>query len=133
MAPVPGPHIIPDQPVSKLVETWLAAVQQAFDARYIHGTPVDPADLFAQLTYGARIAGEVTAGRWCVVAELIRTGNAGSWTRIGAAMDMTATDAWDGFRGWITGQVNEYRHTNKIGLTEAEAADLYALAEAVTW
>ncbi|WP_217281674.1 hypothetical protein [Kibdelosporangium persicum] len=35
---------------------------------------LDADDLFTELAYGARIAQEVTSGRWCVVSQLLRTG-----------------------------------------------------------
>lgn len=128
---IPSPHSIPRQPVRDLVEIWDTARMASFDARHGDGD-LNPEVLYIQLAYGTRIAEEVTSGRWCVVADLIRAGAAGSWERLGTAMGMTATEAWDGFHGWITGQVNLYRRTG-IGLTDAEANDLHALAAAVTW
>jgi hypothetical protein len=48
-------------------------------------------------------------------------------------MDMTETEMRDGFHGWIAGQVDLRRRTSRIGITDAEAAELYALSEAVAW
>jgi hypothetical protein len=130
--PVRTPHAIPFQPVSTLVEHWCDVRTRSLLARHAGGQP-HPDDLFAELAYGARIVQEVASGRWCVIAELLRAGAVESWIQIGNAMGITETDARDGFRAWIRGQVSLRRRTSTIGLSDAEAEELTALAEAVTW
>ena len=97
------------------------------------GGELDPEDLFAELAYGARIAREATAGRWCVVAELLRAGFVDTWAQVATSAGMTETEARDGFHGWIAVQVDFRRRTGTVGLSGAEAAELYALSEAVAW
>ena len=87
-----SPHDIPDEPASVLVRRWPEAQTRILSA----GHQPDLDDLFTELAYGARIAQEVTAGRWCVVADLLRTGAAESWSQVGTAMDLPETDALDG-------------------------------------
>lgn len=87
----------------------------------------------AKLAYGARIAQEALAGRWCAVAELLRAGAVESWVQVGTAMGMTETEARDGFHAWVAGQVDLRRHTGTIGLTDAQGSELSTMAEAVVW
>jgi hypothetical protein len=88
-------------------------------------------DLFIELAYGARIAREATAGRWCVVAELLRLNALESWAQAGSAMDMNETEAHDGFCEWISCQVYLRQSSITLGISDAEAEVLYSLAEAV--
>jgi hypothetical protein len=106
---------------------------QAFLATHAEKRRPDVDDLFAELAYGTRIAQEATCGRWCVVADLLRSGAANSWAQIGAAIGMTETDARDGFHAWINRQRDLRYSTGTIGVTDAEAAELCELAEAVKW
>jgi hypothetical protein len=117
--------------VGDLVQRWSDARMRALLARH-HDEP-DPKDLFAELAYGALIAREVTAGRWCMIAELLRAGAVDTWPQIATAMDTTETEARDGFHHWLTGQVDLRHRTGSIGITDAKATELYALSEAVTW
>jgi hypothetical protein len=128
-----SPHDIPVQSVSTLVEQWAAARCRTLLAKHSAEADVDRDDLFAELAYGARIAREATAGRWCAVADLLRAGAVTSWAQAGTAMEMTETEARDGFHTWIAGQVNLRRRTGTIGLAEAEANELRTLAKAVAW
>ncbi|MFI9451796.1 hypothetical protein [Amycolatopsis sp. NPDC052450] len=126
------PHNISQFSVDTLVERWSTARSRTFLAKH-SGRQLDPRELFAELAYGVRIAQEVTAGRWCVVADLLRLGTVDSWSQITAATDMAETDVRDGFHAWTKAQLDLRRRTGSIGITEAEAAELYALSEAVTW
>lgn len=42
----------------------------------------------------------------CVVADMLRVGAAESWAQIGAAMNMTETEARDGFHTWMIPALN---------------------------
>jgi hypothetical protein len=128
-----SPHGIPFQSVTSLVEQWSEARSRTLLAKHSAEAEVDCDDLFAELAYGARIAQEVTAGRWCAVADLLRADAVTSWAQLGTAMDITETEARDGFHAWIAGQVNLRRRTGTIGLAEAQASELHTLAEAVAW
>jgi|SRR5438067_8330141 len=119
--------------VGDLVQRWSDARMRALLARHDDTDGPDPKDLFAELAYGALIAREVTAGRWCVVAELLRAGAVDTWAQIATAVDTTEIEARDGFHHWLTEQVDLRHRTGTIGITDAEAAELYALSEAVTW
>lgn len=131
--PIRRPDDVADQSMNDLVERWSNARMQAFLATHAEKRRPDVDDLFAELAYGTRIAQEATCGRWCAVADLLRADAAVSWAQIGAAMGMTETDARDGFQAWIARQLDLRCRTDTIGLTDAEAAKLYDLAEAVTW
>jgi hypothetical protein len=117
--------------VAELVELWQSTRLRTLVAEYRRGGEPDPADWWTELSTGARLAREVTVGRWCVVARLLRRGVVEDWRQIGNAMDMTETEARDGFVGWIAGQVMVRRHGGTIGLTDSEADELYRLAESV--
>ena len=127
-----NPHDIPFQATTSLVRQWSEAGIRLLTARHTAGTQLDSEDLFTELVYGTRIAHNVTAGRWCTVADLLRAGAVESWTQLGIAMDTTATEAHNGFRSWITGQVGLRQQTGTIGITTAQAFELSTLAEAVT-
>lgn len=127
------PNDIIQRSMTDLVEQWSDARMRAFLATHAEKRKPHADDLFAELAYGTRIAQEATCGRWCAVADMLRFGAADSWAEIGAAMAMTETETRDGFHAWITGQLDLRRRTGTIGLTDAEAAKLYDLAEAVTW
>jgi len=131
--PIRRPEDIADQSMNDLVKQWSDARMQAFLATHAEKRQPNADDLFAELAYGTRIAQEATCGRWCTVADLLRADAADSWAQIGAAMGMTETDARDGFHAWIARQLDLRRRTDTIGLTDAEAAKLYDLAEAVIW
>jgi hypothetical protein len=128
-----SPHVIPRQPVSVLVQRWSEARSRILLAKRLQHGELREEDLFAELAYGARIAQEATSGRWCAVADLLRAGAVESWAQVGIAMDLTETEARDGFHGWIAGQVSLRRQTGTISLTGAEAEELFALSEAVAW
>jgi hypothetical protein len=126
-----SPHDIPTQPVNSLVERWSEARLRTLVAKHSSAVELDCEDLFAELAYGARIAQEAAAGRWCAVADLLRAGAVTSWAQVATAMDMTETEARDGFHAWIARQADLRRRTGTIGITDTEASDLYALTEAV--
>lgn len=116
----------------QLFAEWDAAGMRSFVGQYLPGGTVDPADLWAELAIGTRLARVVTCGRWCVVASLLRGGEITSWSDVGDALGMTEIEARDGFHGWIDGQA-ALRRTSLIGLTEDQAEELYRLSEAVAW
>jgi hypothetical protein len=68
-----------------------------------------------------------------VIAELLRSGVIDSWHQAADAMGTADTKARDGFHAWIAGQGDLRRRIGSIGLADAQAAELYALSEAVTW
>jgi hypothetical protein len=126
------PDIPTDLSLSTLLERWQDAWMRSFFAKHDgQRGAVNPADLFAELAYGTVIAREVTAGRWCVVADLLRLGLVESWAQIGEALAITETEARDGFARWISGQRDLYERTGTIGITGSEAEKLHRLAEAV--
>lgn len=126
------PHNISQLFVDMLVERWSTARSRTFLTRH-SGRQLDPRHLFAELAYGVRITQEVTVGRWCVVADLLRLGAVDSWSQIADVMGLAETDVRDGFHSWTKAQLDLRRRTGSIGITDAEAAELYALSEAVTW
>ncbi|TCO59245.1 hypothetical protein [Actinocrispum wychmicini] len=126
-----SPHDIPRQSVDSMVEQWSGARIRALLAKHSGTVELDSEDLFVELAYGARIAQEALAGRWCAVADLLRVGAVESWMQVGFAMSLAETEARDGFHVWIAGQVDLRRHTGSIGFTDTEASQLSALAEAV--
>lgn len=116
--------------VTTLVAWWNGALRRADDANYA-GQPVDVEDYWTELAIGTRLASEVTAGRWVVVARLLRTGAISDWHEVGVALNMTGSEAAAWFATWLAGQVHLYQETG-IGLTAAEAEDLTRLAGAVS-
>lgn len=128
-----SPRDIPHQPVNELVRQWSEALGRTVLAKHTNISAMRVEDLFAELAYGARIARETTSGRWCVAADLLRLGAAESWAQLGTAMDLTETEARDGFLAWIAGQVHLRQTSTTLGITQVEAEELHALAEAVTW
>ncbi|MTD55726.1 hypothetical protein [Amycolatopsis pithecellobii] len=119
-------------PVADLVERWAEARVRTFMARETHGVAA-AADYWAELSAGTEIAREVTTGRWVVVMYLLRQGEITSWAQVGEALDMTETEARDGFSAWIAGQRDLHAVTGKLGVTTAEAEELYGLVRAVSW
>ncbi|CAM3413364.1 hypothetical protein KIPE111705_07230 [Kibdelosporangium persicum] len=126
-----SPHHIPSQAVSSLLQQWSEISHRTFIAHHSPEMDVSPDDLFAELAYSARIAREITASRWCVVAELLRAGAVESWTDVATAMDITETEARSGFHAWITDQINLRRWSGTLGLTDTHARELSMLAQAV--
>jgi hypothetical protein len=120
-----SPHDIPHQSMAALVQQWSEARSRSVLAKHSHVSDLVAEDLFAELAYGARIAQEATAGQWCAVAELLRAGAVESWAQVGTAMDMTETEAREGFHDWIARQVYLRQTSGAIGITEAEAKELY--------
>lgn len=120
------PEDITQQSISAMVEQWSSLQLQNLLSRH-----PDPDTLFADLAYRTRVAQEITYGRWCVVADILRTGAATSWAEIAAALNMTETQARKGFHAWMTGQLNLHRRTGTIGLTQAESTRLHAQSEAI--
>jgi hypothetical protein len=128
--PIRSPHDIPNQPRDALWDQWLEArteVSLAIQA----GIEPDPNDLFAELAYGVRMAQELIPGRWHAVALLLRIGAVDSWSQLGTAMGLSETQARDGFHAWIAREVDFRRNSGVVGITKAEAEELYALSEAV--
>ena len=128
-----SPHQIPHQPVNVLVKHWSDARTRTVLAKYTERQNLDPEDLFTELAYGTRIAREVTVGQWCAVADLLRADAVKSWAEVGTAVELTETEARDRFHDWISGQVRLRRTTGTLGITEAEADELYVLSEQVVW
>lgn len=124
--PIRRPEDILRQSISTMVEQW-----STLQLRNVLADEPDRDDLFADLAYRTRVAQEITYGRWCVVADLLRTGAATSWAEIGAALNMTETDARAGFHAWMTGQLDLHRRTGTIGLTQAESTHLHARSRAI--
>lgn len=124
--PIRRPEDIAQQSISTMVEHWSNLQLQNLLSRH-----PDPDDLFADLAYRTRVAQEITYGRWCVVADILRTVAATSWTEIAAALNMTETQARTGFRTWMTGQLDLHRRTGTIGLTQAESTRLHSQSEAM--
>lgn len=120
-------------PVPTLVAGWEDARRRTFLACNAHEDSAHPQDYWTELRLGAEIAREVTAGRWVVVSYLLRSGAVESWAQVGRAVDMTETEARDGFLGWIAGQRDLNTRTGTLGLNPADAEELYRLAEAVTY
>ncbi|MFC6088219.1 hypothetical protein [Saccharothrix lopnurensis] len=132
-SPIRTPDDIPHQPLCDLVERWSSARLRAVLATHAEGNTPTTDDLFAELAYGTRIAQEAVSGRWCAVADLLRTRNAPPWPEIGAAMAMTCLEAKIGFHEWVDRQMRLRTTTGTLGLTEAEATALHLLAEKVSW
>lgn len=116
--------------VSTLVEQWEAARMRSFLARHTHGAIEDLADHWADLRLSTAISRNVLAGRWCVVADLLRLGAVASWAEVGDALDVTEVDAHDGFLQWLAGQVALFGDCG-IGVSPAEGDELRALADEV--
>ncbi|MFD1046993.1 hypothetical protein ACFQ1S_16280 [Kibdelosporangium lantanae] len=114
-----------------MVEQWSQARIRTLLALRTSMAELDTDDLFAELAYSTRIAQEVTCGRWCAVADLLRAGAVESWAQIGLAMGMTAVEARNGFHAWIAGQVAIRQRNGTIGITGAQSAELTNLAQAV--
>lgn len=125
--PIRRPEDIPQQSISALVEHW-----SGLQLRNLLTHDLDPDDLFADLAYRTRIAQEITYGRWCAVADLLRTGTATYWAEIAAALTMSETQAREGFRAWMTGQLDLHRRTGTLGLAHADCTHLRARSEAIT-
>jgi hypothetical protein len=126
---------VPDQPVEELLEQWFAARKRSLLATAVYQRPPSVDDLLSELAYATHIAREVISGRWCVVAELLRSDGNGakSWSVIGAAIGMTELQAKDGFHTWVS-KLNDLHHTtDRFGFTDAEANALHHLAEAASW
>jgi hypothetical protein len=126
---------VPNQPLEEMIEHWSAARTRSVVAMAAYQRPPEVDDLLTELAYATSIAREVISGRWCVVAQLLRTGTDGanSWSVIGDAIGMTELQAKDGFHSWVASQ-NDLRHkTGRFGLTDAEANTLHHLAEAASW
>jgi hypothetical protein len=121
----PAGHV----PVARLLTWWESALLRTVDATYA-GHAVDVEDYWTELAVGTRLAQEVTAGRWVVVARLLRADAIGDWWEVGTALDMSGPEAAAGFAAWLAGQVRLYREVG-IGVTAAEAEDLARLANAV--
>jgi hypothetical protein len=117
-------------PVDTLVVWWSGALRRTTDATYAR-QPADVEDYWTELAVGTRLAREVTAGRWVVVARLLRAGAVSDWSEVGTALNISGPDAAAGFATWLAGQVVLYRRTG-IGVTPAEAEDLARLADAVS-
>ncbi|GAB2999483.1 hypothetical protein [Saccharothrix stipae] len=127
------PDDIPHQPLGELVEHWSSARLRTALATHVEGSTPTADDLFAELAYSTRIAQEAISGRWCAVADLLRTRNATSWPEMGAAMAMTGLEAKTGFHEWIVRQTHLRITTGTLGLTDAEATTLHLLAGEVSW
>lgn len=121
----PAAHV----PVDTLLAWWSGALRRTVDAKHA-GQPVDVEDYWTELAVATRLAQEVTAGRWVVVARLLRAGAICDWYEVGAALNMSSPDAAAGFAAWLAGQVHLYQQI-RIGVTAAEAEELTGLADAI--
>jgi len=121
----PAGHV----PVDTLLAWWSGALRRTADAKHA-GQPVDVEDYWTELAVGTRLAREVTAGRWVVVARLLRAGAIRDWWQVGTALNMTGPDTVAGFAVWLAGQVHLYQQIG-IGVTAAEAEELTGLADAI--
>lgn len=126
-----SPHDPPGYVSPAQLLSWLNSAQERTFLAEQAGRPADPADLVTVLAVSARLATEVTAGRWVTIARLLRAGAVSSWADIGNALGVTETAAKDGFASWLVGQRALFERCG-VGLTEAEAAHLSELAEGVT-
>lgn len=126
-SPIRRPSDVPDEWPEVLIEHWHAARKRSLLARYEDRTSPQPDDLFAEFVFGAKLAFQVTASRWCVVTELLKLGAVDSWSQIGAAIGVDETSARDEFHAWIASQAALRRDTGSIGLTKADAEELYAV------
>jgi hypothetical protein len=124
--PIRRPEDVPQQSISTMVEHW-----STLQLCNLLADEPNADDLFADLAHRTRVAQEITYGRWCVVADILRAGSATSWTEIGAALNMNESEARAGFHAWMTGQLDLHRRTGTIGLTEAESAELHTRSKAV--
>lgn len=90
---------VPDEPLEELIEQWTAARTRSLLATAAYQRPPEVTDLLSELVYATSIAREVISGRWCVVAQLLRTGtdSVNFWSVIGDAIGMTELQAKDGF------------------------------------
>jgi len=131
--PIRTPHDVPNLSIAALIEQWQASRLRSFVAKHIDYAKANPDDLFAELALSTCIAEEVTAGRWFVVAELLRAGAVDSWCQIGAAMGKDEIEARDGFHGWLAGQANLRYRTGTFGFTIEEAEELHRLSEGIPW
>jgi hypothetical protein len=118
-------------PLSTLTAAWEDATVRTAQAEET-GRRVDVEDYWTELALGTRIAREVTSGRWVVVARLLRAGEITGWESVAEALWTTAPAARDGFRTWVAQQRSLFAETG-VGLSAADADELNALAEAVTW
>lgn len=121
----PARHV----PAGELLAWREAALLRTANAS-VTGQAIDVEDYWTELAVGPRLAAEVTAGRWVVVARLLRAGAVGDWWEVGAALGMGGPDAAAGFAEWLAGQVRLHQDTG-IGLSAAEAGDLVRLADVV--
>lgn len=99
-------------------------------------TPADEPmaeDYWTELAIGTRLADEVTCGRWCAVAALLKNGGVDSWFQVGIALGVTEAEARAGFHLWISRQVDLRHDTSSTGLTEDDAEALYVLSEGIAW
>lgn len=131
MTAIRRPEDIPNVvPLIEMIKRWSDAGSKAFMARVCKEDVVSE-DLFAELAFGTAITRLVTVGQWCVVADLLRLAAVESWAHLGAALGMTEIEAHDRFLLWITGQTGLHRQHGRLGLSDAEANELRAMAEAV--
>ncbi|WP_410580157.1 hypothetical protein [Amycolatopsis sp. lyj-108] len=118
-------------PVETLVDWWAQARARVFTASFSTADIMSVVeDRWSELALGTRIAQEITAGRWVVVAQLLRAGAVSDWHDVGIVLGLTGPDAAAGFAAWLTAQVDLHRQIG-IGLTPADADDLSLLADGV--
>jgi hypothetical protein len=117
--------------VPKLVDLWASARSRTVLAERGLAGELDIGDYWTELAVGTLAVDQIRAGRCCVVAQLLRHHAVTDWWQIGTATGMTETEARDGFLGWISEQVALRHSTGSIGITDAEADDLYALVEEI--
>lgn len=112
--------------VAEMVELWQSARSRTYMA-----SPPCTDDYWTDLAVAARLADEITAGRWQVVRRLLCCGAVTSWAQVGQAIGMTGAQARAGFTDWITGQLSLCRWIGTIGITDAEAEELHMLVMSV--
>jgi hypothetical protein len=117
-------------PLASSVQRWQSAWGRLYVAEQ-HGVDAAPADLLAELQFGAHIASLVTDRRWLRVITLLRATGIDSWPQIAQALHMFDDEARDQFVRWAIDQAHDYRVTGH-GLPAAEATEWIARVQAVT-
>lgn len=127
----PHDHSLVNRPVDELLEQWSWTRSQIVLCELL-GDAGDPADYFTELALGTRIAAQIASGRWCIVARLLQQGTAESWRSLASALNLDPAAAREGFRVWVSEQVELYRRDGgAFGMDHQEAAELIALADAL--
>jgi hypothetical protein len=111
--------------VFQLLRWWSGARARTAAAELSAGfLPVDVEDYWTELAIGTRIAHDVTASRWPVVARLLRTGTVRTWSEVGNAVGMDGDAARMAYREWASGLPDAVELVAlESGLDRREATD----------